>query len=275
MLWNSSYQNLEEIVRSCGYEVYPLRDSSLVDDLYDLPKLTDCVIPYTTIEMMRRLESRYNAPGAFLREHNFKYHIYTSLMTPAGGGLTNRHFLNWDGILTTYQNFVSNKDFWFEHFGNNKIFIRPDSGIKIFTGYVVEECNWQYDILALDRKMAPETLMSVSSQKAFGDEVRFIICGNKVVDGSRYATDMGNTLVEDNVIPADYWELAQLVANSEWKPDNVFTVDITRINFKVPKIVEVNSFNCAGWYACNAEKIVKTVSQHMLNLWEDEYEYHH
>jgi hypothetical protein len=264
ILWGSSYTNLADIVRGLGYDAYEIRDVSLVDDLdkFNLPNESDCVIPYATIPVMRKLDKYF---GCYLYEHELKYHVYTSNL-----GIDPNHFMNSAGLLIPYAQFKYKKDFWFKD--TNRIFIRPDSGIKLFSGHVVESHNWDNEIMFLQSlNLSPETLMWVSPAQYFSDEVRFIICDGKVVDGSRYSTDEGNTLIEDKWISQDLWWLADIVAKAPWRPADVFTVDVAKTS-KGPKIVELNSFSCAGWYACDAEKIVREVSEHTLKVWKELYE---
>lgn len=267
ILRGSSYQNLDEVIKACGYDVYTIKEWMVGEDLpLDLPKC-EPIIPYATIDMMRRLPKSYI--GRFMDEQSLKYHVYTSLMdTPTAD------YLNADAVCTTYRRFKENLPYWFQLFNSsvpvkyNNVFIRPDSGEKTFTGFVANYDSVQYDINHLNHKIDDHSLVWVSSSKRIKDEARFIICGDKVVDGSRYATDSGNTLIEDKNFPIEFYELANKVAQSTWKPDSVFTLDIGMSSFG-PKIIEMNSWCCAGWYACNPEKIVREVSEHVQKMWDD------
>jgi hypothetical protein len=264
-----AYENLADLVRQLGYDAWPIDDwqVTIKDDL-DLPSTDACVIPYCTYVAARSL-TRYF--GMYMNEYNQRYHVYTSLM-----GLSHREFLNHDAILTTFYQFRTRRDYWFgimNRVGDDSdIFIRPDSGAKLFTGCLIPRVDWNHQINYLQRtSVTDDSLVWVSSEKVFWDETRFIICGNEVVDGSRYCTDSGRDLVVDKNFPAEFWELAQKVANCKWKPEEVFTCDICMTR-DGPKIVELNSFNCAGWYACDPAKIITKVSEHTLKLWEEVYE---
>lgn len=268
MLWGSSYKNLEEIIRACGYDCYTLKDPSLADDLdINLPK-SEPIIPYATIDLMRRLPKNYT--GRFMDEKRLQYHVYTSFMD-----IPLSDYLNYDARLATWRQLKEHKSYWFQEFNSSvsphyqDIFIRPDSGEKPFTGFVANVSSVEFDINHINHKIDDDSLVWISSRKSFTDEARFVICEDKVVDGSRYATDSGNTLVEDKNFPKEYWDLANKVAQSAWKPESVFTVDIC-MSSRGPRIVELNSFNCCGFYACDMEKIVKAVSQHVQRLYEDE-----
>jgi hypothetical protein len=243
-----------------------------MDDLdsFNLPNEHTCTIPHCSIDLARQMKKYF---GMYLNDQNLKYHIYTALL-PIDPNL----YLNHPAytMLTTYKNFKLGKDTWVRDMAleNPKagLFIRPDSGMKLFTGYTFDLADLDFQFSFLDQKMNDEYLMWVAHKHDyFWDEVRFIICGDRVVDGSRYATDSGNTLIEDKQIQQEQWDLADKIAKLLWKPDEVFTVDVC-MTHKGPKLVEVNSFNCAGWYACDPEKIVKDVSEHTLKLFRDQYE---
>lgn len=268
MLVNTSYTNLEDIIRSLGYECYMINGYSLMDDLdqYNLPDDKGCVIPYCTINLMRQMKRYF---GLYGNENNLKTHVYTSLL-----GLDYEWFLNADSVLTTYYQFRTKKDHWYKLFGHNykdAIFIRPDSGIKLFTGHLVAYDDFEFELNSLNHSMSDETLMWISDSKNFWDETRFIICGDEVIDGSRYATMAGLTLVEDKCFPEELWDVARKVASCKWRPDEIFTCDVCMTS-NGPKIVELNSASCAGWYACDIPKVVKAISEHTLKLYKEQYE---
>jgi hypothetical protein len=265
-----AYSNLAEIVRQCGYDVYEFDNWELLlhPDGVRLPSINDAVIPYCTYVAARQLR---NYSGMYMNEFNQLYHVYTSLM-----GLPLTFFLNQDAVLTSFYYFRTQPSHWFNllDVGSNddQLFVRPDSGAKLFTGHLIPKQDWDHYINALTKtSVTDESLVWVAREKVFWDETRFVICGKEVVDGSRYCTDSGRTLIQDKQFPQEFWDLAQLVANCEWKPDEVFTVDICSTT-SGPKIVELNSFNCASWYACDAEKIVKAVTEHTMKVVQDWYE---
>lgn len=271
MLKGESYQNLPDIIRAQGHDCYEIKDYSLMDDLdqFNLPSTNHCAIPYCTVNLSRNLKKYF---GMFVNEHNLKTHVYTSWL-----GLPPKTFLNWNARLTTYFDFKHSKDFWYNHFyehaDNYKdcIFIRPDSGMKLFTGHLIPIADWEHEINFLETTgITNESLIWVTNEKIFWDETRFVICGDQVVDGSRYATNSGSELIVDKHFPAEFWDFANTVAKGYWKPDEIFVCDVC-MTYDGPKVVELNSFNCASFYACDVEKIVKVVSEHTLEIWKEQY----
>jgi ATP-grasp domain-containing protein len=269
MLYNTSYKDLPDVIRNLGYDCYMVNNYSLMDDLdsFNLPNSDSCTIPYCTIELARQMKKYF---GMYLNEQNLKYHVYTALLS-----IDPDLYLNnpKESMLTTYRNFKLNKDFWIKNVsGDGKsLFIRPDSGMKLFTGYAFDISEWDFQFSFLDQKMNDEYLMWVSpKQYYFWDEVRFIICDNQVIDGSRYSTDSGNTLIEDRHVHQEQWDLADKIAKLSWRVDDVYTCDIC-MTHNGAKLVEINSFSCAGWYGCNVEKVVKGVTEHTLKIYREQY----
>ena len=258
------YSNLPDIIKSFGMECKVIHNiPQHIDNPYDdFFSIKDCVIPYLTINNARRLNAYY---GMYMRENNLLYHTYTSLM-----GLHPSKFLNDDFIMTTFYNFKRTFGQWYDRFNTDVLFVRPDSGIKTFTGTSILYNNCESELRAMNDKVNDDSLIHIGSCKKFSDETRFIICGDTVVDGSRYSTDSGNRKVEDTNYPIELYDFAVNIAKCAWKPDEIFTLDVCMTN-DGPRIVELNSFSCAGWYAADPYKIVKAVSEHTLKLFNEQY----
>lgn len=258
------YSDLPYIIREYGMECKVIDNIPMhIDNPYDnLFPITDCVIPYLTINNARKLNAYY---GMYLRETNLLYHTYTSLM-----GLDPDTFLNNGFVMTTFYNFKRTFRKWYDGHNTNILFVRPDSGIKTFTGTPIKLIDCEAELRALNDKVDNDSIIHIGLCKQFRDETRFIICGDTVVDGSRYSTDSGERRMEDTNYPKELYDFAVNIAKCAWKPDEVFTLDVCMTN-DGPKIVEINSFSCAGWYAANPHVIVKAVSDHTLKLYNDQY----
>ena len=55
--------------------------------------------------------------------------------------------------------------------------------------------------------------------------------------------------------------MANTIAKLDWQPDIVYTCDIALLENGDVKVIELNSFSCAGLYACNIEDILIKVSE--------------
>ena len=63
--------------------------------------------------------------------------------------------------------------------------------------------------------------------------------------------------------------MALKIASNDWQPDLVYSVDIAR-QLGGYYLLEINSFASAGIYACDAEKLVKRVSELAEDKWNKE-----
>jgi hypothetical protein len=144
---------------------------------------------------------------------------------------------------------------------NWPFFVRPDSGAKPFTGFVVEP-NGRRKIESLIQSIGPETLVVVAPKKNITAEWRYVVCDGKIVAGSRYLPDES----------ADYhdlsFRLAEVIASQEWQPDRCYTVDIVQHDGRV-YLLEINSFSCASFYSCDLASIVNFASLAAEKEWRE------
>jgi len=210
----------------------------------------DCIVCYGDISFTGDIHRRAPfVPGVWRNVNSYKCSTYYA------------HFgelmLNQDCVLLPLAELVRRWDDFVVYPGS-ELFVRPDSGTKPFTGYVTD----RHKIQSLLDSVGPETLVLAAHPQLIFNELRFVICGNKVVAGCQYLP------IED----VDYSTLALClaikVATHKWSPDLVYTVDIaeTPDGFRV---LEINSFSCAGLYSCNLEPIVRSISQLALEEWAD------
>lgn len=114
----------------------------------------------------------------------------------------------------------------------------------------------------------PDTICLVSPAQELLGEFRFIIAAGEVIDGSEYRWD--NVLDIRHDWPADCWEMAEQMAKHSWQPDLVYTCDVASTN-SGPKIIEVNSFACAGLYACDKRIVVDAVNNVALREFNGDF----
>lgn len=177
-------------------------------------------------------------------------------------------FLNHDAMMTTWGLLKSNPDWWFNFFNTASLFVRPDSGKKTFTGQVFDKVNIKTEMEFLSRhsNVMPETILWVCPAKKIEKEFRFWISAGKVVTYSEYSWDRDIDIAGS---PSDTaFKLAEKVAGYQWQADRIYTVDI-QDSSKEAKIIELNSFSCAGLYRCDGKHLLETVSRDILSEWED------
>lgn len=259
ILENRVNGNLVGILREKGYEVFQCAFFKNTP----LPVLPDweeeCVVIYGSHQFNRAVQAaRKYQPGSLGLVSRTEVNSYMS-------NLPLEWFLNAQGVMTTWSQFQKRKDFWFTIFPGDRVFVRPNSGFKIFTGTTISREEWDYDITGLDKcsGVMTETPMMVAPAQNIQGEFRFVIADRKVVAGSEYRWD--NVLDIRRDWPDECWELAQQVAQHEWQVDIGYTCDVA-LTPEGAKVVELNSFSCAGLYACDLELVVDGIS---LAAWRE------
>jgi hypothetical protein len=149
-----------------------------------------------------------------------------------------------------------------EEFGQ-RVFVRPDSPLKPFSGRVLERD--QITLRALDHGFYYEDAslpVVVAPAITIGDEWRFVVVGATVVAGSEYASQgrsAGAALSPEH--PA--WGYAAGLASQLEPPDPVFVLDVCETDAGL-HLLEFNPFSGADLYGCDRYAIVGAVQ----SLWE-------
>lgn len=244
---------LPDIIRSQGHDCFVTKFSP-PENVPSIPfKLDDCVIFYGSHIFVRAISSVYPFQPGALGLSRSDFATYMSNM-PLDW------FINSDAVMTTWRMFLSKKEQWFDIFDAD-IFIRPNSGFKTFAGQVLTRENFDFETNSISQitSVMDETVMVVSSAKSIISEFRFVIANGKVVAHSHYSWD--DSFISE--VPAECLEKANQVAKHTWQPDIAYTCDIA-LTGDGAKIVELNSFSCAGLYKCSLEDVVREVSKAAL-----------
>jgi hypothetical protein len=257
---------LSKVIESLGHEVtvldhIPFCRKEDINFPYDMD---DCVIPYTAISVGKHLKGYF---GSFFNEEELKFHNYHSKLQ-----LPNDLWVNGDFVITTFADFEYDFQKYVSLFQTDKLFIRPNSGSKLFTGlpiYGKSDLDYQINALRQLSGAMDNSLIMVSKAKQIREEYRFILTGREVVDGSQYSL-MGDH-IERHFYTSEALALAKKVAGTGKTPTEVCTCDIAKMADGSVKIVEINSFNCAGWYLCDPELVVKKVSEYTRSLYDELY----
>lgn len=225
----------------------------------------DCIVCYGDIDFVRQVRTHAPfVPGAYCNFHNMKCSTYYAYfgehllnqnyrMMPAGDLLR-----RWYKLTTTFSRTGG--------VANRSLFIRPDSGAKPFTGYIVSP-DEKDKIKTLIQTIGAETLIVVTPEKKITAEWRFVICDRKVVTGCQYLPEefpLSPESIRTN--PPSLFRLANLIASHEWQPDRCYTADIAESEGNV-SLLEINSWSCAGLYDCDMRLIVEHVSRAAVQEW--------
>jgi len=79
-----------------------------------------------------------------------------------------------------------------------------------------------------------------------------------VVCASMYRSG-GIARFSDEVAPSLFDFVRQRIA--EWQPHEAFVIDVCEAPGNEVKIVEINTLNCSGFYACDVPKLVMALEE--------------
>ena len=223
-----------------------------------IPPAGACVVthgPHPFVARLKRDRQGGWTPGFYHRVDQLGYQVFAAHL----GDL----LLNDDFVLLPWAEIVRRRP---AAFGSDAIFIRPDAVTKQFTGFVVTEAEFDHEINARSQttRPDPDLLCVVARPRQILSEWRFVIADRAVVAQSEYRWDDAPLRVES---PEACLDLACRVARREWQPDRVYVCDaaLTSIQgVEQARLVELNTFSCAGLYACDASAVVKAVSRAAL-----------
>ena len=180
-------------------------------------------------------------PGSFYND-NHDFEVYSEKY-----GLEN--MLNGDGKIINLE-----EDIPFDYF-----FARPTKDTKIFSGQCFEKSeyyNYIQKLKSINEKVTSNSRVLVAPLKSTKQEVRCWVVKGKVVTASRY-------MINGKVIPLNYdhesfyINYAQEMVN-KYQPAEAFVIDVCLVDNEL-KIVEINCFNCSGFYDCNFQKLILEV----------------
>lgn len=251
--------SIADAVQRSGMQAHVVSAGNAVSQDISLPKIeAPCVVVYGSFRFVRRLERQLRSsgqapylPGAFANIANLSYSAF--------GAHIGDLLLNDDFVVLPFAEFKRRRlSLW-----GDRCFLRPDAVTKSFTGMVVTKEDFDHEMNALEKlqHVAPEDLVVAAAVRDIVQETRFVIVDGKVITGSTYGWN-GN---EDIGKPIDgaSLEMAQEVAARGWQPDRAYTCDIALVtdagNLSA-RVIELNSFSCAGLYACDLDLTVSAVS---------------
>lgn len=183
-----------------------------------------------------------------------------------------QYLLNDDYIMMPLSEVKRRIDYLFNTIGDgNSVFIRPSSGYKYFTGQLFTRDTFIKDWQWVESFAMPETLLVVSSPKKILQEYRFVVVDHVIITGSTYNKDTKSYTVLNKL--DDVFNQAQDILNDiTYTPDDIFILDIAWHESGAYNILELNSFSCAGLYACDLSIIVKQASELAIRNYNDSTE---
>lgn len=190
-----------------------------------------------------------------------------SLTSMLGIDISRYDCRNWVPHLYPY---MASKDFAWQCAGklaelkeyDFPIFIRPDSGKKIFSGQVFSFEKWQEEFNFLKQANAEKVLCFSANPERIEREWRCLFVGEKLMGITDY---MENGEIQDDLgqreITEELKNLAlEIRSNPFFFPEECVTIDIGRMNDKSYKLIEINNLETSGWYAADPYIIYKELA---------------
>lgn len=220
----------------------------------------DCVMCYASLNLVQQLQRQKPwVPGSFCTLPNFECSKYYAHY---GDYLINRQY-----VMMPLAELKRRKKELFHQFdprpGVKQMFVRPSSGFKTFTGQVVHTSTFDKDYEWFEEFAGSEALVVVAAVQRITGEWRFIVAERKIIAACRYKPSVESTC--RGIGPFD---LVELIAKEEWQPDPIYVVDIGKIESGFG-LLEINSFSCSGFYACDVEPIIREASRLALQDWKE------
>jgi hypothetical protein len=212
-----------------------------------------CVVTHADIDLVCRvLDAGIWTPGAFASVDRFACTHYFSHL--------GRFLMSRDYTMLPFGELRRCQDFLFDVFGEDgKIFVRPDSCLKLFSGQLVSQSTFDRDLEFMAFYEFPiESLVVVSSPREIEAEWRFVVADQVVVAGSQYKLNHAKHLTAD--VDRTAKQLAEKVAAAGYAPDPVWILDICRTTDGEHHLLEIGAFSFADLYQCDKDAVVKAVS---------------
>jgi len=219
----------------------------------------DFVLTQTSINFALQIKKQTNwKPGPWLTVENYEcFHYYPKLQS------ARIPLFNGNCLFDTRENVEKGITKYVDVLGepsSGRIFIRPSSGLKPFTGmvFIAREPYWTNDWNWVRLGTQPQDILLIARPVGYEDRIvaewRFIAAEGEIITGSQYKKES-----ESDYSP--YFEEQALELAKEtakvYQPDPMYTVDICKNARNEFFVMELNSFSCAGLYGCELKPVVE------------------
>ena len=255
-------ENLPNVVIENGFRLITFTGDTNNYDFFDLPgqgwmdEGSGPIIAYGCHRFIKEVYKLPWLPGAYPQpgdeEANLNAPVY--MVKYPSETLLNNNF-----IFVPILEVIRNPEFFFKIFDTNQLFVKDAIAFKRFSAKVLDR-NEIVKYLSLYKDthfIDDDSMILLSSHKPILSEHRFVIVNSNVVAHSTYRY---NDILDIRIdVPQEALDFAQDMAKI-WSPAKCYTIDVAMTETG-PKILELNSFSCAGLYACDLQKVVLEVSR--------------
>lgn len=222
-----------------------------------------CVVTHADMELALRVaKEAIWVPGVFATLPNYYCSHYFAHL---GSFLLNTRY-----AMMPFQELSRQREFLFDTFGvDGQLFVRPDSPLKLFTGQIASQANFDKDLEFMSFYDFPrESLVVVSSPQPIEFESRFVVVDGVVVAGSKNRVGQENRNSETD---RESWQLAESIAGAGFQPDRAWVLDICRTANGQYRLLEIGAFSFSNLYGCDKQAVVKAVSRTALTVWNESF----
>lgn len=141
-------------------------------------------------------------------------------------------------------------------------FVKPSRDLKAFDATILKSgttIGKFVHSVSRQRFFLEESLV-VADVLKMKDEYRFFYVDGEVVSGSAYRQN--GVVGYNRFIPDTVWNKAREYAKL-YKPADIFTIDLARLEDGSIKIIEYNCFNCSGVYLCDMVKTFYAIKDYL------------
>ena len=220
----------------------------ITPDINPIDKNVICFGAYS----MRKLAAKKGwTPGVY----DIEWFPYTALIDALGTDV-----LNHDAVFGTFGDIVPEQD---------EFFMRPIHDGKEFAGVIKSAGQlkeWQTRVIALGladngSTLTSETPIMCSQLRKIYNEYRYFVVDGKAVTGSQYK--LGKRVVYGDT--DGHLDIAQeFVDRLNGTVDQPYVIDIA-LTDDGHKVIEMNTLNCAGFYAADMQKLTYALVEYESN----------
>ena len=217
-----------------------------------------CGIVYGSIQFVTKAVKETNLyPSSYYDPTRYELMNYMSEYQPS-------LFLNSDGFFVSFM-WLYKRLSYYQSILGKKIFVRPNSPKKLFTGLIVESTD-DLDLMFKTSSVTYSTPVFISCAKHLEREIRYFIVDGQVVSHSQYHKNHEICITEDDDIECR--KLAQKVADQTEEFHNTFVCDVGLWN-GIPRVVELNCINTSGWYLGDINAIMGSLNDKLIKDYKD------
>ena len=187
--------------------------------------------------------------------HQFEYLSYMN--TIYDFLLNNKH------LLTTLPHLITHAQDAAKLWSQEMLFIKPNYGLKQFDA---QKWHSRYMFILVNEIYAENTttkddlIFIFPARDDIKMEFRFVIVDGSVITGSQYQPIIQHHSCCEQGRFAGMYAGAIALRLKDTIRAKAYTIDVAVMNNDEFRIVEINSFNCAGLYDCNFNWIVEELS---------------